>query len=75
MAKILTSSEGVSHLRTAQGNSQKSVTLCGLGLHKPEESEGELNCVDCADIALTAIHLSTKKERKEWKAMIKNSEA
>jgi hypothetical protein len=65
MAKILTDSEGVTHLR-----GEPIGALCGAVI--PENStstDGTLTCPECAKIALTAIELSTKAERRLWREL------
>ena len=62
MAQV-TEYEGVNHL-----NGKDDTTLCGeFSAMASKRIEGVLNCPTCARMALTAISLSTKAERKEWK--------
>ena len=44
-----------------------SISLCGEQINGVVIEQGDLTCPSCAKIALTAIELSTKKERKEWR--------
>ena len=62
MAKVLTDCEGVTHLRGREGT-----TLCGHANGK--ESEGTLTCSECAEIALRAVELVTKAEKREWRKL------
>lgn len=62
MAKILTTPDGVTHLRGKTGT-----TLCGEYSNAP--TDGALTCPECAAIALQAIELSTKAERREWRKL------
>lgn len=64
MAKLLTGEDGNTHLRGATG------TLCGaLETKLRQEQDGTLTCPECAAIALAAIELSTKSERREWRKL------
>ncbi len=63
MATILNNRSEHTHLR---GDGK---TLCGETITGAVVEEGELTCPKCANIALTAIELSTKKERKEWRKL------
>ena len=66
MAKIIKSdSSEFTHLRGVH-----NITLCGTITANRTEEEGELTCPQCAKIALHAIELSTKTERKEWRELL-----
>ena len=65
MAKILTDEGGTTHLRA----DSIGTTLCGDTVSNKNVSDGELTCRECAQLALTAIELSTKKERKLWREL------
>lgn len=64
MAKVLTGVDKLEHLRGAAG------TLCGA---MTEENihvhDGVLTCTDCAKIALDAVELVTKAEKREWRQL------
>ena len=69
MAKVLTDPDGVTHLRGADG-----MSLCGIprsGTPSVGEAvlDGVLTCPECAKIALAAIELLTKSERREWRKL------
>ena len=64
MAKVLTDPDGVTHLRGKDGG-----TLCGEPATNTEVADGVLGCPECAKIALAAIELSTKSERREWRKL------
>ena len=64
MAKIITDPEGVSHLR---GKGIES--LCGEPCNTDKVTDGVMTCCTCGQIALNAIHLTTKAERKEWRKL------
>lgn len=67
MAQVIKDDEGVNHLR---GNASDVETLCGATSEKLSPvTEGTLTCPQCAQIALNAIQLSTKAERKEWRKL------
>ena len=62
MAKVLTDLAGVTHLRGADG------TLCGD--NEPMAlTDGTLTCPECAKIALLAVELVTKAEKREWRKL------
>ena len=64
MARI-TEIEGITHL-----NGDNLTTLCGeFSADKDKRIDGVLTCRECANKALTAIELSTKVERKEWRKL------
>ncbi len=64
MAQVMVSpNEEVTHLRG------DGVSLCGEQIKGVVIEQGELTCPKCARMALTAISLSTKTERKEWRKL------
>ena len=64
MAKV-TDIEGLTHL-----NGDKLTSLCGeFSADADKRVDGELTCPTCARMALTAIELSTKTERKLWRKL------
>ncbi len=65
MAKVITDADGITHLRG------KDRALCGItdnGLGH-EVTDGVLTCPDCAAIALNAVELVTKAEKREWRKL------
>ena len=65
MAKLLTGVDGITHLRTPDGS-----TLCGSAKKLDSgETEGTLTCPECAKIALHAVELVTKAEKREWRKL------
>lgn len=66
MARIVTDQNGETHLRNSQFFSER--TLCqDLIQEGSVVTEGDLTCSECAQIALEAIELTTKKERRSWR--------
>lgn len=64
MAQV-TEIEGVTHL-----SGDDLTTLCGeFSANMNHRIEAPLTCPKCASMALNAIHLSTKAERKEWRKL------
>ena len=64
MAKLLTGVDGVEHLRGAVG------TLCGaMTAENITAHDGTLTCPVCAKIALDAVELVTKAEKREWRKL------
>lgn len=63
MAKVLIGKDDVKHLRGTNS------TLCGETDISPNESDGTLTCKVCADIALRAVELVTKAEKREWRKL------
>ena len=63
MAKVLTA-EGVTHLRHINGR-----TLCGKEPDSGAVTDEVLTCPDCAAIALNAVELVTKAEKREWRKL------
>lgn len=63
MARVLTDADGVTHLRGP------SSPLCGDLCRTNEETESVLTCKKCADIALHAMELVTKKEKRLWREL------
>lgn len=63
MARVLTDEVGTTHLRGATD------FLCDSQESPANDSvtEGDLTCSVCAEIALTAIELTTKAERRDWR--------
>lgn len=53
------------HLRSKFGHK----SLCGAETEDWKHSEGTLSCAECADIALHAIELTTKAERRAWREL------
>ena len=65
MAKVLTDKDGVTHLRAdSAGNA-----LCTADTEGSLVTDGELTCPDCAKIALLAVELVTKSEKREWRKL------
>ena len=64
MAKVLTGTDDVNHLRGADG-----MTLCGIARAGQGAVDGELNCPKCAKVALLAVELVTKAEKREWRKL------
>jgi len=65
MAKLRTGVDGVTHLRKLDGG-----TLCGAAnMLDSGETEGTLTCPECAKIALHAVELVTKAEKREWRKL------
>lgn len=63
MAKVLTDKEGITHLRGDDGS------LCGLTTADKAVTDGILTCPKCAEIALLAVELVTKAEKREWRKL------
>ena len=65
MAKVLTDTGGIKHLRGAAGS-----TLCRANVEVCSDTQdGVLTCPDCAKIALHAVELVTKAEKREWRKL------
>ena len=65
MAQVTEVGNGEFHL-----NGEDDTTLCGeFSAMVDNRIQGELTCPKCARMALTAISLSTKTERKEWRKL------
>ncbi len=64
MAKVLTDENNETHLRGA-GDS----TLCGQPLPSNGVTDGVLQCPKCAEIALLAVELVTKAEKRLWREL------
>ena len=68
MAKVLTDIEDVTHLRGVDGT-----TLCGESVDGKilggAVTDGTLTCPKCAAIALKAVELVTKAEKREWRKL------
>ncbi len=62
MAKVLTDEAGVTHLRG------HNLALCGEHVGGAV-TDGVLTCPDCAKIALLAVELVTKAEKREWRQL------
>lgn len=62
MAKVTTDEAGITHLRGAEG------TLCGKN-SSSSVTDGVLTCPECAKIALDAVELVTKAEKREWRKL------
>lgn len=64
MAKVLTDETGVTHLRG------HNLALCGVHVRAPAGvTDGTLTCPECAKIALRAVELVTKAEKREWRKL------
>ena len=65
MAKVLTDETGITHLRGATD------TLCDSqeSLANSSVTDGVLTCPDCAKIALDAVELVTKAEKRLWRQL------
>ncbi len=65
MAKVFTDSEGVTHLRSSD-----TLPLCEatIGL-SAGVTDAVLTCPECAKIALLAVELVTKAEKREWRKL------
>lgn len=63
MAKVLTDDDCVTHLRGKTG------TLCGAVVFSDEVKDADMTCIDCGNIVLEAIELTTKSERREWRKL------
>jgi len=62
MAKVLTDEAGMTHLRG------HNLALCGehtVGV----VTDGVLTCPECAKIALLAVELVTKAEKRLWREL------
>lgn len=66
MAQVLTTEDGITHLRSNQDDK----TLCGQHVIDTHIEDNMLVCEHCAQAAITAIELTTKKERKEWRDLL-----
>ncbi len=64
MAKVLTSTDGLKHL---QGKGEG--TLCGAEVKSLGLSDDTLTCPTCAKIALKAMELVTKAEKRSWRLL------
>lgn len=67
MAKVLTGDDGLTHLR---GGS--TPYLCGKSLQEQGVTpvhDGVLTCPECAAIALNAVELVTKAEKRLWRQL------
>jgi len=65
MAKVLTDDKGITHLRGGNGIH----TLCGAPAINALVDDGALTCPECAKIALQAVELVTKAEKREWRKL------
>jgi len=63
MAKTLCDDDCTTHLRGKTG------TLCGTAVFSDEVKDADMTCKGCADIALNAIELTTKAERRAWRSL------
>ena len=63
MAKTLCDDDCVTHLRGKTG------TLCGAVVFSDEVRDDAMTCKACADVALNAIELTTKSERRAWRKL------
>jgi hypothetical protein len=63
MAKVV-EAIGMNHLR-----GPADMTLCGHTVTQDEVMDGELECPQCAALALKAIETSTKSERRDWRRL------
>jgi len=64
MAKVLTDENGDNHLRGKDGAALCGDTFPNQGVH-----DGELQCSRCAALALAAVELVTKAEKREWRKL------
>lgn len=65
MAKVITTDDGVTHLRAdTNGN-----ILCGAHADNQTVTDGVLTCPKCAAQALLAVELVTKAEKREWRQL------
>ena len=66
MAKVILGDEGLNHLRGANHQS-----LCGAQLADDAggERDDDLTCPACAAIALRAVELVTKAEKRLWRSL------
>ena len=64
MAKVLTDNAGVTHLRGKAGEA-----LCGQEFNTSVTTDGVLTCPECAAVALGAVELVTKAEKREWRKL------
>jgi len=64
VAKVLTDKDGVTHLR-----GKPFETLCGEEMKTAVTTDGVLTCPECAAIALGAVELVTKAEKREWRKL------
>lgn len=62
MAKVIEVA-GAFHLRHPEGT-----TLCGID-YEVKETEGDMTCPECAKIALHAMELVTRAEKREWRKL------
>ncbi|MEE8598394.1 MAG: hypothetical protein V3S69_02580 [Dehalococcoidales bacterium] len=65
MAKVLTDETGITHLRGATDflcDSSESPANANV-------TDGVLTCPECAKIALNAVELVTKAEKREWRKL------
>jgi len=65
MAKVLTDDGGTTHLRA----DKIGTALCGNPISNKGVTDGELTCPICAQIALLAVELVTKAEKREWRKL------
>lgn len=63
MARTLCDDDCVTHLRGKTG------TLCGAAVYSDDVKDADMTCQDCANIALNAIELTTKSERRQWRKL------
>lgn len=65
MAKIIYDAKGMAHLRsTTPGEA-----LCGAKDGGNGESENDMTCPECAKIALHAMELVTRAEKRDWRKL------
>jgi hypothetical protein len=64
LAKLLTGMDKLEHLRGACGTLCGAMTAENITVH-----DGVLTCPDCAKIALDAVELVTKAEKREWRKL------
>jgi len=66
MAKLITrADDDITHLRGAT----PTTTLCGETVSNTGVLDGELTCPECARIALQAVELVTKSEKRDWRKL------
>lgn len=69
MAKVLTDETGITHLRGAGGLSLCGIPRSGTPSVGAAVTDGTLTCPACAKIALDAVELVTKVEKREWRKL------
>lgn len=66
MAKVIKrADDGITHLRGVSASS----ALCGAVVSDSTVTDDVMCCPECARIALQAIEMSTKAERRDWRKL------